>query len=79
MAKSQINFLASAEISQQSVKGRFQTRKDVWRGIEMHIANTDNGLVGMDFAGYGDFAAFLHIRDAFSSSAAAILRERRRR
>ena len=30
------------------------------------IANAFSGLVGMDFAGYGDLATFLQIQDAFS-------------
>ena len=38
------------------------------------IANTFSGSVEMDFVDYGDYTAFLHIRDTFSRFPAIILR-----
>ena len=36
------------------------------------MGNTLNGLVGMDFVDYGEYAAFLHSRDTFSRFPVAV-------
>ena len=45
---------------------------------KIRIANTFNELVEMDIVDYGDYADFLHIRDAFSRFHAIIFREARK-
>ena len=40
------------------------------------IANTVNELVEMDFGDYGDYAAFLHIRDTFRDSPPSFFRNK---
>ena len=52
---------------------------NVWKGIEIPIADAINELVEMDFADYGGYATFLHIRDNFSRFSAIIFFYERKR
>ena len=56
------------ELAYNDKKDEFKQERMFGRGAKIPISNTFNELVEMDFVDYGDRAAFLHIRDAFSRS-----------
>ena len=58
----------------KATKGLFLNRRGCLGSREIHIANTFNEIVEMDFADYGDFSAFLQIQDTFSRFSEIILR-----
>ena len=49
-------------------KRKIPKQEMMFDGVAIPIANTFGELVEMDFADYGDFATFVHIRDAFHVS-----------
>ena len=53
-------------ISENDKKGEFKHERMFGRVAKIPSAITLIGMVKMDFVDYGDYAAFLHIRDTFS-------------
>ena len=53
-------------LAENDKKGEFKQERMFGRVAKIHIANTFNELVGMDFVDYGGHATFLHIQDTFS-------------
>ena len=76
--KSKRNFLDSPRRLRGMIKGRFQTRTDVWGVGGIPIANTPIELVEIDFAGDVDFATSLRIQDTFSRFAVIVFTGQRR-
>ena len=59
-------------IAESDKWGDFKQEMMLGRVAKIHIANTFNGIVDMDFLDYGHFATFLHIQDTFSRFSAII-------
>ena len=60
------------ELGDNDKKDEFKQERMFGMVAKILIANTLNGLVAMDFVGYGDYSTFLHIRDTFSRFSAII-------
>ena len=56
----------------KTIKKDDSKKERMFGRVAIPIANTSNELVEMDFAGYGDFVAFLNARGSFSRLHAAI-------
>ena len=61
-------------VAENDKKGDFKQERMFCRVAKIPIANTFGELAEMDFADYGDCAAFLRIRDAFPRFPAIVLR-----